>query len=223
MFLEVIATSVNDCEVLDQSSNVRRIELCVNLQADGLTPPRQLVNGCLKATSIPIRVMIRYDNDNFMFKKAQWDKIVDDITWLKQTGIEGIVIGFINKDKDVDYENLVKIIEIARPLKITFHRAFDQVINKVAAIKKLRDLKIATVLTQGGTKPILNNLQVLKELQNQCVQICAGGNVNLQNFDKILQYVDAIHIGRAARIDNDWNKTIDLEKIKQFTIKNDKK
>lgn len=94
-----------------------------------------------------------------------------------------------------------ELVTLAYPLAVTFHRAFDLIPDKIAAVQQLAQLGVKTILTQGGTAPIMENLAMLQALRNYGVQIQGGSGINLTNYETISQYCDAVHLGSAVHED----------------------
>uniref|UniRef100_T1JDQ3 Copper homeostasis protein cutC homolog n=1 Tax=Strigamia maritima TaxID=126957 RepID=T1JDQ3_STRMM len=217
MFLEVIATNLEDCKIINQTNNVDRIELCSNLEHGGYTPPYTVIDQCCRTSEIPIRVMTRHTDEDFSCQqKQEFEKIKRDIAHIKKTTAEGIVTGIVSKNGEIDVPRMIELIELAKPLNVTFHRAFDIVSDKLTAIKTLAELGVSTVLTQGGEDVITNNLKVLNSLRGYNVQIQGGSGINLSNYQLVSNYCDAIHVGSAIRIDDTFNTGIDINKLKLF-------
>ena len=216
MFLEVIATSVEDVKIINQAQNVSRIELCVELEQGGYTPDYDVIKKSCAISTIPIRVITRHQDADFYYHPEEFEQIKKDIEYIKTTKADGIVVGIITPNKEVDIPHMQELVVLAKPLKVTFHRAFDEIINKQKAIHELHQLNISTVLTQGGVTKIMDNLEIFDKLRYHGVEIQGGSGVNLDNYQIISKHCDAIHIGSAARVDHSWAKKIDLNKLLQI-------
>ncbi|WP_368487199.1 copper homeostasis protein CutC [Spiroplasma sp. DGKH1] len=216
MFLEVIATSVDDVKVINQAQNVSRIELCAALEHGGYTPNYDVIKESCAISKIPIRVITRHQDADFYYHPEEFEQIKKDIEYIKTTQADGIVVGIITPNQEVDLPHMQELVALANPLKVTFHRAFDEIIDKQKAIQELHQLNIRTVLTQGGLTKIIDNLAVFDQLRGYGVEIQAGSGVNLDNYQTISKHCDAIHIGSAVRVDQSWAKKIDLNKLLQI-------
>ena len=127
-----------------------RIELCDNLAQGGTTPSYGTILQCKKDMNIDINVIIRPRGGNFVYSKEELSIMKNDIKLCKDIGVTGVVFGFLKEDNTLDYETTKEFVELAKPLSITFHMAFDEIENKVDALGKLIDLGVDRVLTKGG-------------------------------------------------------------------------
>ncbi|WHQ37408.1 copper homeostasis protein CutC [Spiroplasma sp. SV19] len=217
MFIEIIATSYQECQIIEQAGNISRIELCTALEQGGLTPPYDVIKESTEKINIPIRVMVRHRDNDFYCPDDEYLQIKKDIAYIKTTKAEGIVVGILTPDHHIDLVRMQELVTLAHPLAVTFHRAFDLVIDKITAVQQLAQLGVKTILTQGGTAPIIENLAVLQALRNYGIQIQGGSGINLTNYQTISQYCDAIHLGSAVHEDGTWATKLALSKLQQLS------
>lgn len=215
MFLEVIAQNLEDV-ILINKTKASRIELCANLEQDGFTPSYEIIKEVCDYSKLPVNVIVRHKNNNFLSEKEEVSLILKDIEYIKSTKANGIVIGLLNENLSVDVEFLKKVIEIKEHLTITFHKAFDHVKNFLEEYKTLNDLGIDFVLTSGGPTLNINILKELKKL-NLKTKILIGGGVTLNNVKDLKKISKYIHIGTAARVNNSFNNDISIENINSIT------
>lgn len=216
IFLEIIATSLEDCNEI-ATNKVDRIELCESMNEGGLTPNYDLIRLVTTRTKIPIRVMVRNTSRDFIYNNQELQQMQEDIKFIKSTPAEGIVLGMLTASNDIDYESLKILLDVAKPLKVTFHRAFDFVNDKISAAKKLIEMGIDTILTSGGVLSIDNNFLMLQKLNQLPIEILVGGGINYHNCIKLYNLgLNHIHCGRIIRKDNLWNNEIDSNLIKKF-------
>ena len=162
-----------------------RIELCDNLAQGGTTPSYGTILQCKKDINIDINVIIRPRGGNFVYSKEELSIMKNDIKLCKDIGVTGVVFGFLKEDNTLDYETTKEFVELAKPLSITFHMAFDEIENKVDALGKLIDLGVDRVLTKGGLDNAFKNKDTLKELVEHAKEkiiILPGGGVTKDNF-----------------------------------------
>lgn len=214
-FLEVIAQSKDDIDKL-RHADIDRIELVSSIDHGGYTPSIELMEYAKQNSTVPVRVMIRYSDDSFKFKPWEEVDMIHDIKKAKEIGFEGIVIGFNDENDMPYYDKLKELIELAHPMKVTFHKAFDENPDLLTSIKELKKLGVTTVLTQGGLKPIKENYDVLKSLKNHGVQVQAGGGVDFSNVEELRHVTDSIHIGRTIRENENWKQPIDRNRLNEF-------
>ena len=168
-----------------------RIELCSSLHEDGLTPDRNTIISVLKEMTIPVKIMIRPRPGNFIYSQKEIAQMESDIIFCKKQGVKEVVLGCLDKRKRVDLVTLNRLAKISDPMKITFHKAIDYTHNIFDEMEKLVKCKgVASVLTSGGSKFVLNNkkllLKILKHFKGKLNIIIAGG-ITEKNFDNIHQ------------------------------------
>lgn len=219
MFLEIIATNENDCLKLAKSS-VDRIELCSNLDVGGLTPDIKIVEKCSSISIVPMRVMIRESSDSFSYNDFEVHKMIEIIQKYKHFNIEGFVFGCNDGDM-INEEHLRLITEACYPKKMTYHRAFDEILDKNYAIKLLDKYNVDTVLTNFGLENI--NKSTLESnfanFNSLNINLLFGGGVTDSNLDDILNYTNNIHIGTFARLDNTFNSDVNINLINEIKSK----
>ncbi len=215
--LEVIAWSVNDAIKIEEGG-ADRIELIVDLERGGLTPPIELVNDVTAAVKIPVRIMIRDTDNGFDYDDETMQSHIKFIKKIKETKAEGIVFGSIKNGK-INFDQLKQIVEIKGKLKLTFHRAFDTLDIEEAkkSFIKLNNYDVDTLLTSGlDEKTALNGINMIKWLVDNTsnIKILAGKGIDENNCGKIVKYtnISSIHVGSSVRI----NGVIDVNKVKKI-------
>lgn len=173
-----------------------RIEFCDNLIEGGTTPSYGNIKKVINTLKIPAMVIIRPRGGNFEFSKDEADIMIEDIRMCKELGAYGVVIGAL-KGNEIDLELTKRLVEEAKPMKITFHMAFDEIEDKKKAIDELVDLGVDRILTKGGTEDAMAGKDVLKELveyANDRIIVMPGKGVNKENRDYLLEYTGAKEI-----------------------------
>lgn len=173
-----------------------RIEFCDNLIEGGTTPSYGNIKKVINTVKIPAMVIIRPRGGNFEFSKDEADIMIEDIRMCKELGAYGVVIGAL-KGNEIDLELTKRLVEEAKPMKITFHMAFDEIEDKKKAIDELVDLGVDRILTKGGTEDAMAGKDVLKELveyANDRIIVMPGKGVNKENRDYLLEYTGAKEI-----------------------------
>lgn len=178
--LEVIATEIQ--HVLDaQQSGATRIELCAALSTGGLTPSPSLIQLACQKSQLPIMVMIRPREGDFVYSQIEKQSIEHDILFAKNAGAAGIVIGALLDDQTLDFNTLERWIERAYPLEITIHRAFDIAPDPEGNINRLKQMGVAQILSGGGVKRSVDGIQTLlkwQEWAGEELQFLVGGGIN---------------------------------------------
>lgn len=126
-----------------------RIELCENAAEGGTTPSLGTILACRKFSNMKIHVMIRPRGGDFIYTDEEINIMLKDIEIVKEAGIDGVVFGVLKFDGNIDYERTLLLVQAASGLSITFHRAFDWVVNTDVALETLISLGINRVLTSG--------------------------------------------------------------------------
>lgn len=173
-----------------------RVELCDNLLEAGTTPSYGTIKMTIEKLSIPTMVIIRPRGGNFEFSKDEVEIMLNDIKMCKELGTYGVVIGALKGNK-IDLEATKAMVEAAKPLKVTFHMAFDDIEDKFTAIDTLVDLGVDRILTKGGMSNAEEGKDKLKELveyANDRIIIMPGAGVNKDNREYLLDYTGAKEI-----------------------------
>ena len=161
-----------------------RIEFCSNIETGGITPSREDISLLIKKIDIPLRVLIRPRSGNFIYSEKEILKMISDIKFCKSIGCEGVVIGALTKNRNINIKTTKRLIKAARPMHVTFHRAFDEGNNLNQNLEDVIASGCDTLLTSGQKKNVkrgLNNLKVLIKLANNRITILSGGGVNYKN------------------------------------------
>ncbi len=222
--LEVIATSVEDCVAIEKAG-ADRIELVSALSEGGLTPSIGMVEQCVEAISLPIRVMIRPKSNSFCYSSYDLEVMKYDIEAIKEIGAEGVVFGCLNQENSIDVKTLEKLLHVSEGLNVTFHRAFDELHDMETGLQQLMNYpRIKTVLTSGGYGELESRSQRLRKLMEQAnssVEILVGSGVTADNIAslKAITNANAFHIGRSARENSDIFGKIVIEEIQNIKNK----
>ncbi|WP_283244258.1 copper homeostasis protein CutC [Wansuia hejianensis] len=166
-----------------------RIELCDNLNEGGTTPSLGTIKIAKETISVPIFPIIRPRGGNFIFSEEEIKIMERDIELCKSLNIDGVVIGALTSNNEIDEDVIIRLIEKAKGMNITFHMAFDLIDNRKAAIDKLIQLGVNRILTKGGNKSAMNNLNILRETVEYAgnrINILAGGGITKDNYKYIV-------------------------------------
>ena len=184
MLVEVCANSFESA-LNAESAGADRIELCSELGVGGVTPSVGLITLVKKELNIPVHVLIRPRGGHFTYSDTEFDVMKADILACKELGVEGIVSGILMDDFSVDVKRTQALVDLAKPMHFTFHRAFDWVAEPLEAIKPLEDLGVQTILTSGGEASAEKGINHLDAWQKQTsLTIMAGGGVSPKNASR---------------------------------------
>ncbi|MBD0833508.1 copper homeostasis protein CutC [Aestuariibaculum sediminum] len=201
MIVEVCANSFESA-LNAEKAGAHRIELCSELAVGGITPSFGLIKKVIETLSIPVFVLIRSRSGSFTFSDDEMDIMKHDIKLCKELGCAGIVSGVLNDDNTVDIEKTKQLVDLAKPLPFTFHRAFDWVPNPIDAIEELKRLGVDRVLTSGqqtSAALALHFLKELKELGQQKLSVLPGGGIKPENAALFAKAgFDEIHVSAST-------------------------
>ena len=142
----------------------KRLELCSNLVIGGTTPTEALFNEVKRNTELPIHVLIRPRFGDFLYSEHEVNIIKNEVKKFRELGADGVVIGMLNKDGEVDIENMKKVLAERGNMKVTFHRAFDMCKDPIKAFKDIKNLGIDILLTLGHKKTAIVGKALIKVL-----------------------------------------------------------
>jgi copper homeostasis protein len=179
-----------------------RVELCEDLRVGGVTPSAGMVAVACQRLSIPVHVLIRPRGGDFIYSEPELAMIARDLAIARDLGAAGVVLGILQPDGTVDRDRMAKLVEEARPLPVTFHKAFDATRDPWEALDTLLDLGIDRVLTSGHAATAVEGRATLEELHRRAagkVVILAGGSVSLSDLPALFASgLREIHSGSAV-------------------------
>ena len=171
-----------------------RIELCSALAVGGLTPSHALLEAVQHAFAIPVHVLVRPREGDFLYSDAEFKIMQEEILKIKQMGFAGVVFGILNADATIDEKRCAALVAMAKPMQLTFHRAFDFVLQANVALEKLIELGFDYVLTSGLKSTAELGLTQLTDLvaqANNRIQIIPAAGINESNVASIIQTTKA--------------------------------
>ncbi|QFZ54254.1 copper homeostasis protein CutC [Oceanihabitans sp. IOP_32] len=183
MKVEICANSYRSA-INAEKSGAHRIELCAELAVGGITPSFGLIKKVITTLKIPVFVLIRPRSGNFTYSDDEFEIMKSDIAQCKALGCHGVVSGVLNKNNTIDVERTKVLVELAKPMAFTFHRAFDWVITPEDALEELASLGVNRVLTSGQETSALLGLDLLTQLNERAknrIIILPGGGIHAEN------------------------------------------
>ena len=171
-----------------------RIELCENLDVGGVTPSGALMRAVRKQVRLPIFVMIRPRGGNFAYSNDEFVEMKRAIGIAKESGMDGVVLGVLKEDSGVDVGRTRELVEIARPLPVTYHRAFDECADLRRGLEDVIQTGAARILTSGGAAGALEGALLLAELvaaAGDRIIIVPGAGINDSNILQVVQHTGA--------------------------------
>lgn len=178
-----------------------RVELCEALELDGLTPSEAMMESAI-GMGIPVQVLIRVREGDFVYNKDEIYKMRNDIRLARKLGAAGVVIGALMPDGSIDEEAIRCMMDEAEGLSVTFHRAFDVCRKPEEALEKIISIGCHRLLTSGQATTAEQGIPMLKKLVEQAdgrIIIMPGAGVNPQNASRILEETGALEIHGSLR------------------------
>jgi copper homeostasis protein len=199
ILIEVCVDSV-DSAVAAERGGARRLELCSNLLEGGITPSAGLIELVRARTSTGVQVMIRPRGGDFCYTAEEFETMRCDIVAAKKLGIDGVVLGILDVHGHVDIDRTRQLIELTRPLNVTFHRAFDMSADLFRALEDVCATGADRLLTSAGEPTAAQAVPAIAQLVKAAsgrVAIMAGGGIDEHNAASIIEQtgVREIHVG----------------------------
>ena len=179
-----------------------RIELCANLAEGGTTPSYAHIKKCREAFDIALFPIIRSRGGDFLYTKDEFEIMKNDIKLCKEIGCEGIVIGLLNMDGTIDMTRTSELIELAYPLEVTFHRAFDRCKDPFAALEELIEIGCQRILTSGQKPTVSEGVDLIAELNKKAddrIIILPGSGVRKDNIKMLAEKTGCIEFHSSLR------------------------
>lgn len=185
-----------------QAAGAHRIELCDNEAAGGTTPSYGFIKIARQQLAIPLYPIIRPRGGNFCYSEAEIDIMKADILQCKALGCEGVVLGILDSKGNVDKERCARFISLAYPMEVTFHRAFDAVMDPAKSLEDIISIGCERVLTSGGKATAAEgtaNIEALVKQANSRIIIMPGSGIRAANILDIAQKTGATEFHSSAK------------------------
>lgn len=199
--LELIAFTIQSC-IDAQNAGAHRIELCDNPGEGGTTPSYGFIKAARNILTIDLYPIIRPRGGDFLYSDEEFDIMKSDINVCKVFGCNGVVIGILNADGTVDKKRCKELVALAKPMKVTFHRAFDRARDLKQALEDVIDIGCERILTSGGVPNAGDGAAVIAELVKQAgdrIIIMPGSGVRADNIKMIAETTGAKEFHTSAR------------------------
>jgi copper homeostasis protein len=219
-----------------------RIEVCADAGEGGTTPSQGTVEVIRQNVSIDVYAMLRPRGGDFLYTSYEFHAMKRDLSQFMRLSVDGIVFGILNRDGTIDKKRCAEILQRARPLKATFHRAFDVTSDPFQALEDCIELGFDRILTSGQRKTALEGAPLISELRSRAngrIQIMAGAGITESTVEEVVRItqVDEIHfsastyasslmehtneavvMGANGRSGNDF-RSVDMECIRRIRAK----
>ncbi len=191
--LEICADSVESA-IIAQQSGAQRIELCDNLSEGGTTPGPGKIQSARSNLDIALNVLVRPRGSDFLYTEAELDIMKRDIEFCGKAGVDGIVTGILLDDGNIDVERTAMLVEFARPMTVTFHRAFDMCADPVRGLMDIIATGAVRILSSGQKNTALEGAGLLSgliEIAENKLIVMPGAGINSSNILEIAQITKA--------------------------------
>jgi copper homeostasis protein len=201
---EIAVDSLGGCRAAAQGG-AQRIELSSALEVGGVTPGAGLLELACQRSALPVIVLVRPRAGDFVYDRGEFETMERDIVHARQAGAAGVALGVLMRDGRVDRERTLALIERARPMSVTFHRAFDTTDDLDRALRVLFELGVERVLTSGGAESALAGCRTLARLkrivhaQGSKLSVVPAGGIRPSNLARILAASGAREVHASAR------------------------
>jgi copper homeostasis protein len=202
VILEICADSVESA-VAAQCGGARRVELCSSLLEGGVTPSAGLISTVRRKLDIELYVMIRPRGGDFCYTDEEFETMKKDVLMARQLGANGIVFGILQEDGDVEIAKTRCLVDIARPLKTTFHRAFDMSRELSKSLEDVIKTGANRVLTSGGEQKAEDGIRTIAKLvksADQRISLMVGGGITRSNVRRIIEATGVCEIHASMRV-----------------------
>ena len=200
---EVCAASIESA-LAAEKGGANRIELCSALSEGGLTPSAGMIKFACKNLNIPVFVLIRPRTGDFLYSGAEFATMKEDILAAKALGADGIVVGMLNADGSIDFPRMKVLMDCAKPMEVTFHRAFDMANDPFIALEEIIKLGCQRILTSGQAVTASQGENMLGQLVKKAgnrIGIMPGSGINSKNLAQIVKMSGAkeFHFSASAK------------------------
>lgn len=199
--LEICCYSVESA-ICAAQSGADRIELCDNYREGGTTPSYGAIQLALERLTIPVNVMVRPRGGDFLYTEAEYEIIKKDVAAIRELGTNGVVVGFLKPDGEIDQDRTREIVRLARPMEVTFHRAFDMCRDPLTALDRLKKTDVVRILTSGARSTVMEGIELLAELVEKAgdeITIMPGCGVNDKTLGELMERTGAGEYHSAAQ------------------------
>lgn len=242
MKVEICCYSVESA-LIAEKVGAHRIELCDNYLEGGTTPSYAMIKQAIELLTIPINVIIRPRGGDFLYTDLEYEVIKKDLLCVKELNANGVVVGFLNKDGSIDVDKINEIIELAKPMEVTFHRAFDMCKDPTIAVSQLIKAGVKRILTSGQKDKAIEGLDLISTLIKMAgneIIIMPGSGVNANNIVELMEktkakeyhssamsfivsdmeyFSDSINMGNSKSKDEFTKIIVDAQKVKALLAK----
>ena len=184
MKIEICLESIESV-IAAEKGGADRVEFCADLFEGGTTPSLGAFKVARENSKITMSVMIRPRGGDFCYSDLEFSAMKEDIKLFKKEGADCVVFGILTPDGEIDVKRNKELVELARSMQVTFHRAFDMTPNAEASLETLIDLGFDRLLTSGLEATVIEGMEILADLVKQAgdrIIIMPGCGITERNF-----------------------------------------
>ena len=220
--LEICVDSVASALAAEQGG-ARRVELCDYLAGGGTTPSAGMIEIVRKNISIGLHVLIRPRRGDFLYSELEFQIMKRDIQMCRELGADGVVIGMLTQEGNIDTARTKELIQLASPLSVTFHRAFDLTLDPLKAMDDLLQLQVHRLLTSGQQETALQGVELIRELKRRAagkLLVMPGGGVNPNNVKELVSRtgVTEVHASLRRSVDSSMSFRKDYPPMSSYKV-----
>lgn len=239
MLLEICVDSLESAAAAIRGG-ANRLEVCGALSVGGITPSAGLISAIQRQSNIDLSILIRPRAGDFLSTDDEFLTMQQDIRFAKHMGASSVALGILDVDGNIDIQRTQVLVDLARPMKVTIHRAFDMTPDPFIALEQCIACGADRILTSGGAASAEDSLEILSSLcirAKDRIGIMPGGGIRINNIGRIAQQTQArefhagmrtilpsnaryrkaaVFLGKAAEntesYDQEYSRTVVLEK-----------
>lgn len=184
------------------SGGADRIELCSALSEGGLTPSFGLAKACREKFSLPIFPIVRPRGGDFLYSDEEFAIMEEEVRLFRNLGMDGVVLGLLLPDGRIDAKRTARLVELAYPMEVTFHRAFDRCCDPFEALETIIQTGCQRILTSGQKPLVTEGMELVSRLvkaADERITILPGSGVRQENIAALAQATGATEFHASLR------------------------
>lgn len=178
-----------------EAAGANRIELCENLSCGGTTPSYGTIKKTIEKLQIPVMVMIRPRGGDFCYTNDEFEIMCEDLRMCNLLGATGVVFGLLKPNQTIDIERTKELVNLARPMQVTFHKAIDETKDILQSVIQLKNIGTDRILSSGGETTAVEGSEILlkmTEIAGDQMKIIVAGKVTWENFEEIKKLIPSV-------------------------------